>query len=120
MVQYRNIGGFKEKIVGTLYYYGITHLGIKSDEYQVVCCAESHSDIWQIIKIVNKLAKRDGWKIKIHPDIRENEEMLKMADYVAGANKKSTLGELSHIGRHTVLNNAISDFDLRKAFKIYK
>ncbi len=114
-----HFGGFKEKLIGILYYSLITHLGVRSDFYEVVVCAESYLDIWQVIDVIYKLSKRDGWKIKVFPQLRKHEHLLKMADYVAGANRKIERDLLHSIVKHTILSNSIRDFDLRKVFKIY-
>ena len=62
---YKNsIGGFKEKILGILYYYAITHTGIKKDFYEVIVCQESYLDINQVIDTIHKLQKEMGGNLK--------------------------------------------------------
>ena len=52
--------------------------------------------------------------------MRKHEHLLKMADYVAGANRKNEEFKLETISRHIILKDPLKDFDLKKEFKIYK
>ena len=114
-----NFYRFYEKILGILYYYSITQLGIKKDSYNVIACHETALDIWEIFRTIQILAKRDGWNIKPSANIRRVEHLLKMADYVAGANRKIEPFKLDTISRHIILNDPIKPIDLKKIFNIW-
>lgn len=115
-----NFSAFKEKIMGILYYYTIIHILPNNDSCNVNICAESHLDIWQVVDMIIKLTKRDGRKIKVLPQLRKHEHLLKMADYVAGANRRIDEFKINTILRHNILKDPIRDFELKKVFKIYK
>jgi len=115
-----NFYRFYEKLMGILYYYAITQIGVRNQEYDVVVCHESGLDIWVILGTIKKLAKREGWEIRPSTNIRKIEHLLKMADYVAGANKKIEEFKLNIIERHILLKDPIKDSDLRAIFKIDK
>jgi len=115
-----NLHQFREKIIGILYFYAITQIGIKNDEYHVTMCSESNVDIWTISSTIKFLAKKEGWKINTAVNIRKIEHLLKMADYVAGANRKVEEFKLKTISRHILLKDPIKDIDLKRVFHIWK
>lgn len=116
----QNIAAFREKIMAGLYYHIIKHTLPDKRHCKVVMCAESYMDIWQVVDNLYKLCKRDGLtNIEITPKLRKHEPMLKMADYVAGANRANEEFKLHTISRHHILKDPIKDFDLKKLFKIY-
>jgi hypothetical protein len=110
---------FYERLIGILYYYAITQIGVKQDNYEVIACHESSIDIWEVFKTIQILAKRDGWHIRPNANIRKVEHLLKMADYVAGANRKLEDYQLEDVGRHIILKDPIKEADLRKIFGIW-
>ncbi len=111
---------FREKIMGILYFYAITQIGVKRDEYDITMCDESCVDIWEISSTIKFLAKKEGWKINTSVNIRKIEHLLKMADYVAGANRKIDDFKLKTLSRHTLLKDPIKDIDLKRVFRIWK
>lgn len=113
-----NFKNFYERLMGILYYYAITQIGNKWEKYNVVICHESGLDIWTILTTIQKLAKRDKWEINPHVNIRKVEHLLKMADYVAGANRKNEKFKIDLIEKHTILRDPIQDSDLKEIFKI--
>lgn len=115
-----NFYRFNEKLMGILYYYAITQIGFKNQEYDVIVCHESGLDIWTVLKTVKKLAKRDEWEIRSSTSIRSIEHLLKMADYIAGSSRRLAEFKLNTIGRHTILKDPIRDSDLKIIFGIKK
>jgi len=79
---------FKEKIIGTLYFYLIKHLAWKRWHYGFECCIESHLRILDVLHALNKLSRRDGYVIHSRYNHRRNQHMLKFADFIAGAGRK--------------------------------
>ena len=114
-----NIGGYKEKIMGMLYYSCIRYILPNREKCIIKTCVESSIDIMQVIDAVKKLSKRDKLDWEIYPVMRKHDELLKMADYVAGANRKLDEFSLTNIPRHYILKNPLRDFDLRKIFRIF-
>ena len=110
---------FYEKLMGIIYFYAIQNIGPKSDHYNVTICHESYMDIWTLINVIHNLAKKTGWKIECTTSVRKNEHLLKMADYVAGANRKLEQHQLNSIERHTILSSPINDIDLKRIFHIW-
>lgn len=113
-----NFYRFNEKILGILYYYAIAQIGRPGDTYNVIACHETCIDIWEVFKTLNKMSYGSGYKINPSANIRKIEHLLKIADYVAGANRKIDSFKLETIGRHTILNDPIRINDLKYIFKI--
>lgn len=107
-----NFYSFREKIIGILYYYAITQIGLRGISYRVTVCHETHLNIWEVLKTVKKIAQRDSSDLRLGTNIRAVEHLLKMADYVAGANRHLELFKLEHIGHHTILNDPIRNIDV--------
>jgi hypothetical protein len=114
-----NFFRFYEKIMGVLYYYALRQISVnKKYHYEVVACIESNIDIWEVFRTIQKMSKRDGYHFNPSANIRRIEYFLKLADFVAGANKRLDDFKLSALVKHTALRDPIRERDLKKAFNI--
>lgn len=111
---------FNEKIMGILYFYLAQQIILnKNHHYELIACHETNIDIWEVFRTIQKLSKHYGYYLNPSANIRKIEHLLKLADYVAGANRKLEDFQLNTISRHVLLRDPIKDYDLKKIFNVY-
>jgi hypothetical protein len=108
----------KEKILGALYYQLFRVHARKGWHYEFEMCAESHLDVFQLMKALTQLAYRDGYPIHPRTNYRRIQHMLKFADFVAGAGRKLEDFVMRSFPHMVYLMPEIEQYDSDKLFGI--
>ncbi len=114
---------FNERIYAILYYKllkAFCYRGSSDFEYTVTVCEEGNLRIDRVLDTCRRLCRAGRINVFLNKGRAKHMEIIKFADYVAGALRKVNKKKLKEFEHYKILNNKLQEREVNKSFRLYK